>query len=110
MKFMTISEEAVVEFKSFLTENNIDKLNIRINLAGFGCSGPAFNITVDEATDADSVETISDVNFIAENGLIKEFGGFIILSSDENEGMGLSLRPVIQQEGGGCASCNGGCH
>lgn len=110
MKFITISEEAVTEFKSFLAENNIDKFNIRINLAGFGCSGPAFNITVEDPTDEDAVETVSDVNFIAKKELIEEFGGFIILSTEENEGMGLSLRPVIQPEGGGCSGCHGGCH
>ena len=44
-----------------------------------------------------------------EKSLIDEFGGFIILSTEENEGRGLSLKPVIAPEGG-CGSCGGGCH
>ena len=110
MKLMNISLEACTELKDFLKENNIEDFNIRINLAGFGCSGPAFNITVDKATDADYTDIVNGITFIAEKSLADEFGGFIILSSEENEGRGLSLRPVKAPEGGGCASCGGGCH
>lgn len=108
MKLMNISLEACTELKDFLKENNIEDFNIRINLAGFGCSGPAFNITVDKATDEDYTDVVDGITFIAEKSLADEFGGFIILSSEENEGRGLSLRPVIEQEGG-CGSCHG-CH
>lgn len=106
-KFL-ISEEAYKEFKNFLDENEIDNYSIRINLAGFGCSGPAFNITVDEAKEGDIVETMHDITFIAEEKLVDEFGGFKLLSTEENNGRGLSLKPVIETEGG-CGSCGGGC-
>ena len=93
MKNITISDEAYNEFKEFLDENKVASYNIRINLAGYGCSGPVFN----------------DITFIAESKLVDEFGGFKLLSSEENDGRGLSLRPVIKPEGG-CATCGGGCH
>ena len=109
MKNITISEEAYNEFKGFLEENNITDSNIRINFAGFACSGPIFNISISQATDADEVEKIHDISFIYEKTLIDQFGGFIILSSEENEGNGLSLKPVIQPEGGCGGSCSG-CH
>ena len=109
MKNITISEEAYNEFKAFLEENNITDFNIRINFAGFACSGPMFNISISQATDADEVEKINDISFIYEKTLIDQFGGFIILSSEENEGNGLSLKPVIQPEGGCGGSCSG-CH
>lgn len=108
MNKITLSEEAYNEFKAFLDENKVEGYNIRINLAGFGCSGPVFNITVDEAKETDLVEKINDITFFAEKSLIDEYGGFIILSTEENDGRGLSLRPVIQPEGG-CGTC-GGCH
>lgn len=108
MNKITLSEEAYNEFKSFLDENKVEGYNIRINLAGFGCSGPVFNITVDEAKETDLVEKINDITFFAEKSLVDEYGGFIILSTEENDGRGLSLRPVIQAEGG-CGTC-GGCH
>lgn len=109
MKNMTINEEAYKEFKEFLDENKVESYNIRINLGGFACSGPVFNISVSEPTDADVTEVVNDITFIMEKSLIDEFGGFIILSSEENEGRGLSLKPVIAPEGG-CGSCGGGCH
>ena len=106
-KFL-VSEAAYKEFKAFLDENEVEKYSIRINLAGFGCSGPAFNITVDEANENDVVETMNDITFIAESKLVDEFGGFRLLSSEENDGRGLSLKPVIEVAGG-CGSCGGGC-
>ena len=109
MKNLTISEQAYNEFKEFLVENKVESFNIRINLAGMACSGPVFNITVDEATDDDATEVVNDITFVMEKRLIDEFGGFIILSSEENNGNGLTLDPVIQPEGG-CGSCGGGCH
>ena len=107
-KFL-VSEEAYKEFKAFLEENEVENYSIRINLAGFGCSGPAFNITVDEAKEGDISEKINDITLIAEEKLVDEFGGFRLLSSEENGGRGLSLKPVIEVEGG-CGSCGGGCH
>ena len=53
-KFL-VSEEAYKEFKAFLEENEVENYSIRINLAGFGCSGPAFNITVGEVKEGDIV-------------------------------------------------------
>ena len=46
---------------------------------------------------------------ITREKLVDEFGGFRLLSSEENGGRGLSLKPVIEVEGG-CGSCGGGCH
>ena len=109
MDKILISEEAYKEFKGFLDENEVDTYTIRINLAGFGCSGPAFNISVDDAKEGDVTQKVNDIVFVVEEKLIDEFGGFKLLSTDENEGRGLSLKPVIEVEGG-CGSCGGGCH
>jgi len=108
MKNVSMSQDAYTEFKNFLEENKIEDYNIRISFAGNGCSGPSFNISVEEKEEDDTVTLINDVNFIVKNDLIDEYGGFIILSNEENDGRGLSLKPVIQAEGG-CETC-GGCH
>ena len=89
MKNITINEEAYKEFKEFLDENKVESYNIRINLGGYACSGPVFNISVSEATDADVTEVVNDITFIMEKSLVDEFGGFIIVSSEENQGRGL---------------------
>ena len=109
MKNITISDEAYNEFVDFLKDNTVESYNVRINLAGYGCSGAVFNISISEVRDGDVSEQVKDITFIAEQKLIDEFGGFIILSSEENNGMGLSLKPVIPGESG-CGSCGGGCH
>lgn len=109
MEKVLMSEEAYKEFKSFLDENGVDDYTIRLDLAGYGCSGPAFNISVDSKLDGDIEEKINDITFIIEEELISDFGGFKILSSSENNGNGLALKPFIETAGG-CGSCGGGCH
>ncbi|MDP4088734.1 MAG: HesB-like protein [Bacillota bacterium] len=108
MTNVTISEEAYNEFRAFLQDNEIEDFSIRINFAGNSCSGPAFNISVDGPKEGDVVEKVNDISFVMEKDLIDEFGGFILLSTEENDGRGLSLRPVFESEGG-CSSCPG-CH
>jgi len=108
MNNVSMSPKAYTEFKDFLEENKIEDYNIRISFAGNGCSGPSFNISVEEKEEDDNVTLINDINFIVKNELIEEFGGFTILSSEENGGRGLSLKPIIAPQGG-CETC-GGCH
>lgn len=109
MSFLKISNEAYEEFKQYLLDNGVTDLKIRINLAGHGWGGPAFNIVLDEQSDNDEVQVVNDLTIIAEKKLIEEFTGFTILSTEENEGRGLSLKPNLESEGG-CGSCGGGCH
>ena len=109
MSVVKMSNEAYTEFKSFLQENGVEKFDIRINLAGVGWGGPVFNIVLDEQSDNDEVVKIEDITFFVDKELVKDFEGFTLLSSDENGGRGLSLKPVIEVEGG-CGSCGGGCH
>ena len=90
MDKILISEEAYKEFKGFLDENEVENYSIRINLAGFGCSGPAFNISVDDVKEGDLTQKVQDITFVVEEKLVDEFGGFKLLSTEENEGRGLS--------------------
>lgn len=108
MKNITISQEAYEEFKKFLDENKVANYNIRIIIAGLGCHGPMFDIEVGEKKENEIVEQVNDINFIIGKELIDEFGGFIIMSTEENDGRGLSLKPVIEPASS-CGSC-GGCH
>lgn len=110
MDKVIISEEAYDEFKAFLEENKVEHYNIRINFAGNSCGGPAFTISIEEKQeDNDYVQKVNDITFLAEPHLLDQFEGFVILSSEENGGRGLSLRALNAPEGG-CGSCGGGCH
>lgn len=109
MKLIDISEEAYKEFKNFLDENEVNDYNIRINFAGNACSGPVFNISIDSAKEDDVVEKVNDITFICNKEVQEEYAGFIILSSEENNDRGLTLRPLIGGDEGGCSTC-AGCH
>ena len=110
MSMINISDAAYNEFRELLKANDINDTNVRIALAGFGCSGPRFGLMVDEPSETDVSETVKELNFVIEKELIEEYEGFTILSDEENGGGGMSLKPlrVVESEGG-CSSCASGC-
>jgi len=85
---------------------NFESYNVRIDLDRVGCRGPIFSVYIDEATENDDVEIINDITFIMEKTLLQEYGGFIIVSSDENNGKGLGMKPVVTMSSG-CNGCEG---
>lgn len=104
-----INDQAYSEFKKILDDAKVESYNIRIGLDRFGCGGPIFAVYEDEITDKDDVEKIKEVSFIVEKSLNEQYGGFIIVSSEENNGNGVGLKPVVQPESGGCGGGCGGC-
>jgi HesB-like selenoprotein len=106
MENIKISEEAYEEFKGFLDYNKLPNYDLRISYMGRNCSGLIFNIDNGVKEDNDIVEKVKDINFIMDEELIKEYGGFIILSNNENEGRGLELRSVIEPKSP-CTVCPG---
>lgn len=109
MEKVLMSEEAYKEFITFLNENGVDDYTIRIGLAGHGCSGPEFNISVDSKLDGDIEQKVNDITFVIEETLIDDFGGFRVISAAENQGHGLALKPFMETASK-CGSCAGGCH
>lgn len=108
-----IDDTAYKEFKELLDNANIDSYNVRIALDRVGCSGPIFGVFIDEANENDDVEVINEITFICERSLIEEYGGFIIVSSEENDGKGVGMKPVVaasKECGSGCGGCGSGCH
>jgi HesB-like selenoprotein len=116
-KMIFIDEQAYKEFKELLDENNVASYNIRVAIGGYSCRGPVFDVMVDNAGPDDDVEIINEITFIVEKKILEEFGGFTIVSSAENNGNGVGLKPVVMPSsscgdgcGDGCGSCGGGCH
>lgn len=95
MGYINISDEAYSEFKSFLDSTNITDYNLRISYLGRNCSGLTFNLDNDISNENDICDKIHEINFIANKDLVEEYGGFIILSNNENNQNGLELKPVI---------------
>lgn len=109
MTAVHMSDVAYEDFKKLLQENNIDSSVIRIYISGMGCSGPAFNLVIDEQKEEDIVEQIKDLKFLVENDLINQFGSFTLKSATENGLGGFSIEPEIKAEsdcGGGCPGCH----
>ncbi len=106
-ELLTMSDSAYDEFLNFLKSNNVESNKIRISLAGYACSGPRFGLQVDELKDRDMEATIKDLTFYVATELYNEFDGFQILSTEENMGQGMVLRPkkVSESDCGSCSSC-----
>ncbi|MGO5067368.1 HesB-like protein [Clostridium sporogenes] len=104
-----MSDLAYKEFKKFLKENNISSNILRIFLAGNSCSGPIFNITLDEQTNEDLLSPIGELVFLVHKDLFSEFGGFIIQCAEENCKDGFSIDPIIPPKNVGCSTCSGCC-
>ncbi len=113
MKNIFIDETAYIEFKELLDESNVESYNIRISLSHFTRRGPIFDVTVDEPDEDDEIEKVNDITFIVNKSVLGEFGGFIIVSSKENNGNGVGLKPVVSPDvdfNGDCSGeCNSGC-
>lgn len=111
-----IDDQAYKEFKELLDNANVESYNIRISLDRIACNGPIFAVYEDEPTEDDDIEKVNEISFIVEKVLNNEYGGFIIVSNEENDGNGVGLKPVVQPDsgssgcGGGCGGCGGGCH
>lgn len=104
-----ITEDGYNEFNDLLEANEIEPKVVRLALAGFGCSGPRFGLMMDEPTNEDYIEVMKDITFIVSKDVYAEYGGFVILSDDENLGGGMSLRPKKIDDEAGCSTCATGC-
>lgn len=101
-----IDSTAYNEFKELLDNANVESYNVRITIDRVGCRGPIFGVFIDEPNENDDVEIINEITFICEKPLIEEYGGFIIVSNEENNGRGVGMKPVVTLSKG-CDGCGG---
>lgn len=95
---------SVEEVKAIIKDHKEAPDNVRIYLAGMGCSGPSFGLALDDVKEGDMKDDSSGVNFIVEKALIEKFQGFTI----EKAGEGFRVIPEAGVESA-CGSCGGGC-
>lgn len=108
MNYIVMSDEAYKELKDFLDESKVESYNIRIHISDYSCSGPVFNLAVDEAGEGDVKETFNEITFCMEQVIADTFGGFMFVSNSENNGYGIGMKPLIAPQSG-CGGCSGGC-
>ena len=84
MAMINISNAAYNEFRELLTANDINDTNVRIALAGFGCSGPRFGLMVDDPTENDVTEMVklgSDAERQVRSMLLSRYACYLIVQS-----------------------------
>ena len=77
--------------------------NIRVFIAGMGCSGPSFGLGLDNVNDTDFTEVVNGINFVVEQSVFDTVGEIKV----EWVGNGYSVQPVTVQASacGSCSSC-----
>ena len=105
---INISMEALAELNSILSDKQLEGNVIRIFVAGMGCSGPQFNLSLDEKNEGDMSMDADNFTFVVEQELVDQFGGFEIKFFDEGDSKGIYVDPLIKPESS-CGSCGGSC-
>lgn len=104
MKIQT-NKETIDAIKT-LIEGQVDQPgNVRVYVAGMGCGGPSFGLTLDEVNDGeDLLDNSNEINFIMAKEIHDQVGDVIV----EQSGTGYLVKPVNQVESA-CGSCSGSC-
>lgn len=100
-----ISQETIDEIKKIVEAQSDRPSNVRIFVAGHGCSGPSLGLALDELKDSDLSDESNEIKFIMDKGLYEQLGEINV----DFVGNGYYVAPVNQVESG-CSGCGGGCH
>lgn len=103
---LELTENAQKELESYFEGK--EKNTIRIHLTPGGCCGPRLALALDNATDEDQSEEVKGFTFCINKQLLAQIEGVKI----DLDYMGFTVIPNVplpEVEGGGCASCGGGC-
>ena len=97
--------QTIEEIKSIITQNPDEGKEVRIYVAGIGCSGPAFGLALDTRSEEDVVYEEGGQAFIMEPAFFDQFGDFRVEFTDR----GYLVEPVDPDVLGpsACGSCSG---
>ena len=99
------NQATIDEIKKVLEAQSDRPANVRVFVAGYGCSGPSLGLALDEVKDSDLIDESNEVKFIMDKEVYDTMGEIKV----EFVGNGFYVAPVNQVESG-CSSCGGGCH
>ncbi len=104
MKIQT-NQETLVAIRKIIEAQADHPDNIRIYVAGMGCNGPSFGLSLDEInSEEDMTYSEGNVNFVMTKEIFEQVGDMLIESAEG----GYLVRPVKTPETA-CGSCGGGC-
>jgi len=98
------NQETIEAIKKLVEQQEDQPKNIRIYIAGMGCSGPSFGLTMDELTETDLVDESNDIKFIMGKDIHDQVGDVMVKLTDG----GYLVKPMIETESA-CGSCSGSC-
>lgn len=106
MKIATTTQ-TIEEIKSIIAQNPDEGNDVRIYVAGMGCSGPAFGLALDTRNNEDIVYEEGGQIFIMEPNFFEQFGDFKV----EYTQRGYLVEPVNKDvlgpsDCGTCSGCN----
>ena len=101
--YIATNDETCVKIQEVLAAQADKPQNIRIFIAGMGCSGPSFGLGLDNQNEGDLVEVVGGINFVLEKSVYDSVGEIKV----EWVGNGYSVQPVNVQPSacGSCSSC-----
>lgn len=107
---VSVTKKAAQELKNVLKQENKENCAVRIFVAGFGCSGPQYGITLaEEPEKGDEVSESNGVKVF----LDKDMGSFLKNAEldyiETEHGAGFVINNASAANGGGCNTCGGGC-
>jgi len=108
IEMITVTPKAIETMKAIVNEDK-RKEPIRIFLAGYSCSGPAYMMGFDKQTDKDIEEKVDGFKLIYAKDLEEELKEATVDSIDTAQGPGIVVRVKSKGApacGGGCAGCH----
>lgn len=108
---VNITELAAQKVKEVLKAQNKEDALLRLYLAGMGCGGPNFGMTLEESKSEDDIlDEEFGVSMVIDKKLSTYLEGAVIDYIESDNGGGFEIRTAGTNNGGGCDSgCCSGC-
>ena len=101
-----ITDLAAEELKNLLEQENKQDHALRIFMAGMGCSGVRYGMSLDDTKNEEDVEIISNgVRILIASSIRESLEGAEIDFIDNEEGKGFIVKDLNAPQCGSCCSC-----
>ena len=101
-----ITDLAAEELKNLLEQENKQDHALRISMAGMGCSGVRYGMSLDDTRNEEDVELTSNgVRILIASSIQESLDGVEIDFIDNDEGKGFIIKDLNAPQCGSCCSC-----
>ena len=101
-----VTDLAAEELKNLLEQENKQDHALRISMAGMGCSGVRYGMSLDDTRNEGDVELTSNgVRILIASSIQESLDGVEIDFIDNDEGKGFIIKDLNAPQCGSCCSC-----